>query len=197
MKKQYIILLLGLLFFCGSCNDEDFLDKDPTDILLPDQVWSSKVLITNVLADLYDRIPTYQSIVNVDRYAEFNEAYISRNGTGGWFNNNEYGYGSWGLWDYAYVRDLNLFIEKLSEAETTGELTESDKVSFLAEARFLRAYLYFEMVKRMGGIPLILEPLEYDFSGDPTYLRFPRAKEHEVYDFVISELEEPKRRLTR
>lgn len=177
---------------CISCNDEAFLDRDPTNILLPEQVWSDKLLITNLLADLYDRIPTYQSIQSMDSYAEFNEAFISRNGTGGWFGNNDYGYGAWGMWDYGYVRDLNLFIEELEAAEVTAKLTEEDKASFLSEARFLRAMLYFNMVKRMGGVPLILESLEYDFSGDASYLRYPRSKEHEIYDFVIGELEEIK-----
>jgi hypothetical protein len=63
---------------------------------------------------------------------------------------------------------------------------------FLAEAKFLRASYYFELVKRMGGVPLILEPMVYDFSGDPTYLQHPRAKESEIYDFVIKEAEEIK-----
>src|SRR5690625_7504875 len=44
----------------------------------------------------------------------------------------------------------------------------------------------------MGVVPLILESLEYDYSGDASYLRHPRAKEHEIYDFVISEAEELK-----
>src|SRR5690625_7072491 len=52
--------------------------------------------------------------------------------------------------------------------------------------------VYFELVKRMGGVPLILESLECDYSGDASYLRHPRAKEHEIYDFVISEAEELK-----
>ena len=41
----------------------------------------------------------------------------------------------------------------------------------------------------MGGVPLITSTLEYDYSGDPSYLQHPRAKEHEVYDFVYSECE--------
>ncbi len=41
----------------------------------------------------------------------------------------------------------------------------------------------------MGGVPLILEPEQYDFNGNPSYLQHPRAKEAEVYDFVISEAE--------
>ena len=68
-------------------------------------------------------------------------------------------------------------------------LSENDKKRFIAEGRFLRAAHYFELVKRMGGVPLIKQSLLYDYSGDPTPLQFPRAKESEVYDFVISELE--------
>ena len=48
---------------------------------------------------------------------------------------------------------------------------------------------YFEMVKRMGGVPLILESETYDFSGDASYLQHPRETEAAIYDFVISEAE--------
>jgi hypothetical protein len=41
----------------------------------------------------------------------------------------------------------------------------------------------------MGGVPMILESLTYDFSGKADYLQFPRSKESDVYDFVISEAE--------
>ena len=34
---------------------------------------------------------------------------------------------------------------------------------------------------------LITQTLEYDFNGDPSYLRTPRAKEHEIYDFIYKE----------
>src|SRR5690606_35493025 len=77
----------------------------------------------------------------------------------------------------------------LLRAEEATKLTDEDKSLFIAEARFLRANFYFEMVKRMGGVPLILEPMLYDFQGDPTYLQMPRAKESEIYDFIISEAE--------
>ena len=42
---------------------------------------------------------------------------------------------------------------------------------------------------------MITTTLEYDFSGDPSYLRNPRAKEHEIYDFVYSECEAIKSQL--
>jgi hypothetical protein len=41
----------------------------------------------------------------------------------------------------------------------------------------------------MGGVPILTEPMTYDFGGDPTYLQHPRAKEYEVYDFILEELD--------
>jgi hypothetical protein len=81
---------------------------------------------------------------------------------------------------------VNLFIERATAATA---LSEGDKKRFIAEGRFLRAVYYFEMVKRMGGVPLITQSLTYDYSGNATNLQNARAKESEVYDFIISELD--------
>lgn len=178
-------MLVVLLSLSWACNDDEFLDKKPTNILLYDQVWQDEGLVLTVLADLYDRFPNFQHLEATWRFGDFNEAFISRNGAYDMFKNNGYGYGLGFYWDYAYIREINLFIQR---AEIADELEPAARDRFLAEARFLRAAVYFELVKRMGGVPLILEPLEYDFSGDPTYLQYPRSKEHEVYDFVIGEL---------
>jgi starch-binding outer membrane protein, SusD/RagB family len=121
---------------------------------------------------------------NMGLYASFDEAFAS--GDYGRHQNREYSYDDWNYWDYGYIREINLFMQRVEAAE---KLSGADKQRFIAEGRFLRANAYFELVKRMGGVPLIVEPLTYDFSGDATYLRKPRAKESEVYDFVISELE--------
>lgn len=187
MKKYCsVIILSAALFGSGCIKEDDFLDKKPTDILLDEAVWQNKKLVLNVLADLYDRIPNFQSIDGYWNYGNFNEGFISRNGDRWRFQNNDWGYGEWAMWDYGYMRDLNIAIQKL---EAATELEAADRDLFLGEARFLRALLYFEMVKRMGGVPLITEPMTYDFSGDPTPLQHPRAKEADLYDFIISEME--------
>jgi hypothetical protein len=49
--------------------------------------------------------------------------------------------------------------------------------------------MYFEMVRRMGGVPIVTKQLIYDYSGDASALRQPRNKEHEVYDFIASEMD--------
>jgi hypothetical protein len=189
MKKQLLILFMPLLFIGMACDDDEFLNKEPKDILLYDQVWSDEGLVLSVLAELYGRFPDYQTIENWVEFTNFDEAFASAFGDYGRHHNQDWGYQDWEYWDYGYIREINLFIEKAEEAD---QLPEAARSRFLAEARFLRAGVYFELVKRMGGVPIVLEPLTYDYSGNPDYLQFPRAKEHEVYDFVINELDEIK-----
>lgn len=190
--KKHIYILLILLTFGWGCNDDSFLDREPTNILIDSQVWKDETLVLSVVADLYDRIPEYQTIQNWWNYADFDEGFGSNGGDYWRSKNNEWGYGEWSLWNYDYIREINLFIQKAQSDDIAGQLETSVRNRFIAEGRFLRATAYFELVKRMGGVPLILEPMTYDFSGDPTYLQHARAKESEVYDFILSELDEIK-----
>ena len=179
-----------MLSFIGwGCNDQAFLDKEPTNILLDNQIWGDQSLVLSVVADLYDRVPEYQTITGWWDFASFDEAFASAGGDYWRHKNQDYGYGEWSNWDYGLIREVNLFIQKCGAAD---KLDASAKARFLAEGRFIRANIYFELVKRMGGVPLITEPMTYDFSGDPSYLQKPRAKEVEIYDFVIKELDEIK-----
>lgn len=187
MKKHiYLLLIASVAIWSCSKNDEEFLDRPSTSILTQEQIFSDPKTTLSVLADLYNRYYDFGTVEDWASLAGFNVAYWSEAGRYPEFQNDGWGYGAWGTWDYAYIREINLFLERCSEAT---ELTEEDKTRFLAEARFLRASYYFEMVKRMGGVPLILESETYDFSGDASYLQHPRETEAAIYDFVISEAE--------
>jgi starch-binding outer membrane protein, SusD/RagB family len=192
MKKLLITIFILSLSISWSCNDEEFLTKQPNDNLSDAQVWANRDLVVLVLADLYNRFPDYQTIERWWDFTNFDEAFASRGGDYWRHQNSEWGYGEWGYWDYNFIRALNVFIKRCAAAD---KLSAEDREVFLSEARFLRAAVYFEEAKRMGGVPLILEPLSYDYSGEPDYLQFPRAKEHEIYDFVISELDDIKDKL--
>ncbi len=201
MKKIFYLALVMVLFTSWGCNDDSFLDRAPTNILTEDQIWADEGQVLSVLGNLYNR---YVDIANFKdfprtnglstipgwtRMADFNEAFYSEAGQYNVFQNNGWDFNYWSTWDYGYIREINLFIQKCTAAD---KLDGAVKARFLAEARFLRASYYFELVKRMGGVPLILEPMTYDFSGDPAYLQYARAKESEIYDFVIKEAEEIK-----
>jgi len=188
MKKTFLLIYSTALLLAAGCKkDSDFLNVQPTSILTNEQAFSDPAQVLSILADLYNRQLDFSGLDNGwASFADFSESFPSENGSANIVQRNEWGFGEWGTWDYGYIRDLNLFIERATVAKS---LSETDRARFLAEARFLRANYYFEMVKRMGGVPLITESLLYDFSGDPTYLQRPRAKESELYDFVISEAE--------
>lgn len=191
MKKYiYTFAAIACLSFAQSCKkDSDFLDKQPTSTLPVDAVWKDPNLVLSVLGDLYDSYPDFQRIESWWLFADFDEGFASAGGDYFRHQNLEYGYDAWRYWDmdvYKLVNNLNLFIKRGQEATA---LKPADRDRLLAEARFIRAGVYFEMVKRMGGVPLITVPLAYDYSGDPSYLQYARAKESEIYDFVIAELE--------
>jgi len=188
MKKIFSIIFAAALLVTAGCKkDSDFLNVQPTSILTNEQAFSDPAQVLSILADLYNRQLDFSGLDNGwASFADFSESFPSENGAANIVQRNEWGFGEWGNWDYGYIRDLNLFIERATAAKA---LSETDRTRFLAEARFLRANFYFELVKRMGGVPLITQSLLYDFSGDPSYLQYPRSKESEIYDFVISEAE--------
>jgi len=188
MKKKYLIMIIASLLIGQSCKkDSDFLDVPPKQVLPTELVFSDPALVLSVLGDLYNRVVDFSGLDNGwASFTDFSESFPSENGSYFFVQRTGWGFGEWGTWDYGYVRDLNLFIQRATAAT---KLTDADKARFIAEARFLRAQYYFELVKRMGGVPLITEPLEYDYSGNVKPLQKPRSKESDIYDFVISEAE--------
>lgn len=183
--KQYIIVALLITYFI-SCKDKDFLTNPPKTVLGEEQVFANKDLAFSVLAGLYQGYVDQQTITNWSEFTNFDEAFPSEAGNYWRVQQINYPYGWWSMWNYDYIRNLNLYIQKCNASKA---LLPEDINRFVAEARFLRAANYFEMAKRMGGVPIITEPMTYNYSGDPTYLQHARAKESAVYDFVLAELD--------
>ncbi|MEN7548014.1 RagB/SusD family nutrient uptake outer membrane protein [Rapidithrix thailandica] len=178
MKKIILLVSFISISISQSCN---WLDREAQDVLTEEVVWRDKSLALGVLANLYDRLPT----------GDFDQEVMQRSGEAMWSGSGdglnrikEIPLDWFSYWDYGLVRDINLFIENVEKST----FPESDKVHLAAEGRFLRVFVYFELVKRMGGVPLILQSYSYDYSGNMDYLQFPRAKEEEVYDFIQQEL---------
>jgi hypothetical protein len=188
MKKITITTMFAAVLLTGACKkDSEFLDVPPKQIVSSDVAFSDPALVLSILGDLYNRQVDFSGLDNGwASFADFSESFPSENGSYFFVQRTGWGFGEWGLYDYTYVRELNLFLERLN---ASTKLTDDQKNGFIAEGRFLRANFYFEMVKRMGGVPLITKSLDYDFSGNVTSLQIPRAKESDIYDFIISEAE--------
>lgn len=67
-------------------------------------------------------------------------------------------------------------------------MSDELKKTRTAEARFLRAFSYFAMVKRYGGVPLITNAQSIDDPDEELFRA--RDKEETIYDYIIKEIDE-------
>ena len=84
----------------------------------------------------------------------------------------------WTGW-YRVIHRANIVLEK--GANVTG-VGPASRDRLLGEARFLRAWAYYDLATFFGGVPLYKE---FAKSVDGT---LPRASQKEVYDFAIADL---------
>jgi starch-binding outer membrane protein, SusD/RagB family len=183
MKNILIFSITFLLIFTYSCDEK--LDIPPYNILTAEQVFESESAITAYLASLYDVLPTEDhrftgsSAVLMKGTDESLFCWAGPIGT----PDGTWSYLDW--WGYNHVRNVNDLINKLPEAS----LSEDSKKIILGESKFMRAFYYFALVKRYGGVPIIEEVQQ--FTGDNLEeLQVPRNSEKEVWDFIASELDE-------
>lgn len=183
MKIKNIFIVLALMLFTlGSCSD--FLEREPDTILSDDQVFGDEVMIKSVLANFYGRITWGQHIDDSYSYTILDEASRSDSGpdTRQGFEDNR-----WRVYDYTLMRNLNQFLEGVRATDVLDIETQNQ---LEGEARFIRAWLYFNMARGMGGMPIIGDDVfEYTPGMDITTLQYPRSTEAEIYNYIISECE--------
>jgi len=81
--------------------------------------------------------------------------------------------------NYTTIQRVNLLIDKLGGSQ----VPQAEQKVIIAEARFLRAYSYFNLVRAFGGVPLYDKPV----SIDEIY-KIPRSSPDSVLGLVISDL---------
>ena len=181
MKKIYIVAALAAcLLSTTACSD--FLDRDPDKILTNDQVFKDAVMIKSVLANYYGRVTWGQHVADWGAYTVIDEAAYCN---GGPDHRSTFEDDRWRVYDYTLVRDINQFLKGLRE---TTALTDAAKAPLEGEARFLRAWYYFNVCRGLGGMPIVGDEIfDYEVGMDVTTLQRPRATEAEMYDYIISE----------
>jgi len=194
MKRINIIFALLALTFI-TC-DDDFLNEPPLDRITENDVWSDKALMDTYFFKIYDRMPWdyLESFWDVGGSQRDAISDLAR-GTYAWTAaHNQYRPGIWGTannswpldwWGYDVIWKINYSIENLEQIPTSV-LTSEERNNRLGEMHFLRAYSYFALAKRYGGVPIILVPQNPDTT--PQDELFPvRNTEKEVYDQILSD----------
>lgn len=186
MKKKLYILLAACALSFSSC--EDWLTQEDSTAMGNGDVYSSVENISSVVANLYSRLNFPQEfggtgsgsgLMDVARWDECTQ------GSSYWDQANNVNRDYRNYYDYTLVREINIHIRELTNS--VSNISADQQNYFLAEARFLRAMVYFRMVTSMGGVPIIEEV--FDYTENTIELARPRNTEAEVYDYIASEVD--------
>lgn len=179
IKGITILAFTGLLSSC-----EAWFDVESRSLITEEQAFSSKDGVTSVIANIYSRIPDSQEF-NTAVMNDWDESIRCTD-----YATTDYGDGYRRYYDYGVIREINLFLENLEQYGRN--LNPSDIKYFKAEGRFMRAYVYFQMVKNMGGVPLVLESFELKPGDTAETFQRPRETEVSMYEWISKEVDEIK-----
>lgn len=185
IRKYTLFVLAALVISCG----DDFLDK-PLQGELTQQNFpvseSDALLATNAVYntlrewfyhfggfpimdimsdDAYKGSNPTDGATTVGPYENFNHT-PSQDGLARWWNTL-----------YEGIKRANVVIENVPDIEMNEEL----RSRYVAEARFLRALYYFDLVRAWGGVPMVV-------STTPPQ-GIDRSPVSEVYDLIHDDLE--------
>lgn len=190
--------LLGVLSVAAlSC--DDFLDREPIDQITTDKYFTDESSVTSALTGVYRTLTganyygrammivpelSAKQVVSVQQYPEY-LVFLrdSINIDNPWTLN---------IWTSSYttINALNNVLALQDGGIRAGEVTfasDSTREGLMQEARFLRALVYFNLVRSFGDVPVILEP-----TTPTTDLNVARTPAAAVYDQIVRDLQMPK-----
>lgn len=175
-----------------ACSD---LDIPPMNIVGEQDIFGNEAGVTSYIARMYSTIPMEDfryAFHNGDLFHKSDTRYqqqdcltgeaIGRDTKGAQQENA-------GYWDNAYkwIREANSFIETLPKFASNYLPSQVD--NWTGEAYFCRAFIYYSLVKRYGGVPIIDKVVDYpatvSFEGTKVF----RDSEEAVWDFIASDLD--------
>ncbi|HEX6428787.1 MAG TPA: RagB/SusD family nutrient uptake outer membrane protein, partial [Niastella sp.] len=197
MKLQFIVvvaILTGSFHSCKKYMDMDHFFKDRMNI---DSLFVRKDYADQWLADTYTHLRGENLDVASKDYAPFNlisdDMFFGDRGDeldGRSYKNYKNGeyteawtQGSWGSC-YQGIRKASIYIANIDRnREMNGEEIASGK----GEARFLRAYYYWLLIRKYGPVPLVPEE-GIDYTLPYEALALPRSAYDDCVNFITNEL---------
>lgn len=196
MKKIYYKLLFiasisALTFSCKSDFEAVPIEQQTLEFLFNNKD-SAGVNANKFLYDIFTHLPGLSNRIGGDYLDAATDDAISSNASNtsvqqlatGSYTANNYPDNQWSNY-YAGIRQTNIFITNIDRVPLAGKLENGTSFNrvWKAEARFLRALFYFELVKRHGGVPLL---------GDKVYqlndnIELSRASFEECVNYIAAE----------
>lgn len=195
MKFKIKILSVSLLLIIGavSCK-KDFLGQVPDDTLNIDDVFGRRIYTERFLANVYSYIRsevdhntsnTPWEGLSDEMDVTYNDYPTYSMNLGNW-DRNRGDYNYWGHY-YRGIRNASFFLQNAVPGKAI-DLDEGLLKQYRAEARFLRAYYYFMLLRQYG--PVIIMPDEPVPSDAPLEkFHIPRSSYDECVDYIVKEID--------
>lgn len=189
MKKiSYIIYSIFFVLLLNSC---DILDLKPLDKLSDEDVWNDPSLMQLYVNSCYTALPhgfdQYMQGSFTDELWSRSNDHASQELLSGALDpdnvNSLPTHLNYWKTAYANIRKINTFFDK----SETAPLSEEQRKGMIGELKFLRAYVYANLLWCYGGVPIITKV--YELNED---YKIPRNSYEECVDFIVTELEEAK-----
>lgn len=179
--KKCLFFLLAVL--CISC--EDILDEAPKAVMV-ENFYNTPKEVESAVLDIYRQVSTYNGFgflypCQLESYSDFSEGRGSYNPISQFQGLDATNVSRIGqIWDVFYrgIRGANLVIQNTPDA---SQLSDEQINRYVAEARFMRAFIYFHIVRNWGKAVIRTEAnmLERDV---------PLSSAEEAYNLIEADL---------
>jgi hypothetical protein len=198
-KIKYIVVAIATIATFNSC--DDYLDRAPDDKVTEQDVFTRFDKVDGLVSDLYDNVKnTSKPLIY---FNHFSTAGITDEAGASSHEQaipHQFNVGNWGpsvgmpdrssagqYWPdlFTKVRKANIIIEGIEKYNTPDnprQGREGDLEKRIGEVHFLRAYLYYVIIKQYGEAPYL------DYAVNPQdEMTFEKASVHEIVDKICAD----------
>lgn len=197
MKKNILKCCVATLVLAGGVSCTDLLDMTPTNLVSDKTMWEKTETAEWAVNSLYTYVYSVvanQSVVGLTESLTDMMKYGSYNYNSLAFVPSEFAYGEdhtikatyvnayMGYWGtrYSQITKIN---EAYSNLKKYGKMSDTDKTRLEAEIRFMRAYVYFDLVKRYK------EVIIYDENMEAIVKDKDLSTEAQAWDFIQTDFD--------
>lgn len=203
MKKIYLYIIT-FTFLWTNYGCSDYLDIVPEGIASMDNAFSNRTNAQKYLATCYSYIPNFEAPNSCVSFLGGDEFWLLPKGSsvetnrinetcweigrGNQNSNNPYlnywdgGNNGINLW--VGIRDCNIFLENIYKPQ---DLDDYERVRWIAEVTFLKAFYHFYLMQLYGPIPIVDKNIPV--NGTQEEVRLFRNTFDECTDFVVNTLD--------
>ncbi|OQP58264.1 hypothetical protein A3860_08060 [Niastella vici] len=187
MKNKLIILLLITLAACKK----GYFDSIPKDLVSTDVIFKDKTETENWLASVYSYLPDpWSTNTNSARYWAGYTDELEPSSATAQASGLLSGANAINIWtsNYQAIRMANIFMANVDNSETNLLNEPNGKelmLQYKGEARFLRAYYYWTLMKLYGPVILVGDKVG-KYNDD---YQLPRNSWKECIDYILSEMD--------